>query len=118
MTEEDATERKMILNWIYAKDEASLQKNRRLVVEKNLNWLEMHPKTDLDELISLLCCAAFLGRQSIVRLFLENENLDLELTTQENEYTALQAACMAGHLEVVTLLAESGADVNAANPMG
>lgn len=79
----------MILNWIYANDGTSLELNRRLVVDKNLNWREPYPKTDLDELVTPLCCAAFLGRQSIVKLLLENELLDLEMTTQENEYTAL-----------------------------
>ena len=40
------------------------------------------------------------------------------MQTQENEFTALQAACMAGHFEVVSYLAENGADVNAMNSMG
>lgn len=89
--------------------------NRRLVTDKNINWLEPHPKTDLDELVSPLTCAAFLGRTELVEVLLQNESLDLELATVENEYTALMAACMAGCLEVVTLLAENGADVNAMN---
>ena len=89
--------------------------NRRLVTDKNINWLEPHPKTDLDELVSPLTCAAFLGRTELVEVLLQNESLDLEMATVENEYTALMAACMAGCLEVVTLLAENGADVNAMN---
>lgn len=89
--------------------------NRRLVTDKNINWLEPHPKTDLDELVTPLTCAAFLGRTELVEVLLQNESLDLELATVENEYTALMAACMAGCLEVVTLLAENGADVNAMN---
>ena len=111
-------ERKMILNIIYVNDFYSLMNNKRLVTEKNLNWLEPHPKTDLDELVSPLTCAAFLGRADIVQLMLQNESLDLEMATEENEYTALMAACMAGSLEVVTLLAENGADVNALNSLG
>jgi len=115
ITEEDSMERKMILNIIYANDYYSLMNNKRLVTDKNLNWLEPHPKTDLDELITPLTCAAFLGRTDIVELLLQNPNLDLEMATMENEYTALMAACMAGCLEVVSFLAENGADVNAMN---
>lgn len=59
-------ERKMILNIIYANDYYSLMNNKHLVVDKNLNWLEPHPKTDLDELITPLTCAAFLGRNDMV----------------------------------------------------
>jgi len=40
------------------------------------------------------------------------------MSTMENEYTALMAACMAGSLEVVSFLAENGADVNAMNSQG
>ena len=70
ITEEDSMERKMILNLIYANDKYSLQNNKRLITEKNLNWLEPYPKADLDELITPLTCAAFLGRAEIVELLL------------------------------------------------
>jgi hypothetical protein len=70
VTEEDSMERKMILNIIYANDYYSLMNNKRLVTDKNLNWLEPHPKTDLDEMITPLTCAAFLGRADIVELLL------------------------------------------------
>ena len=101
ITEEDSMERKMILNMIYANDYYSLMNNRRLVTDKNINWLEPHAKTDLDELVSPLTCAAFLGRSDIIEVLLNNASLDLEMATVENEYTALMAACMAGCLEVV-----------------
>ncbi len=118
VTEEDSMERKMILNFIYVNDYYSLLNNKKLVTERNLNWLEPHPKTDLDELISPLTCAAFLGRTDITSLLLKNPNIDLEKATEENEYTALMAACMAGCLEVVSILAENGADVDAMNSQG
>jgi len=63
-------ERKMILNIIYANDYYSLMNNRSLVTDKNINWLEPHPRTDLDELVSPLTCAAFLGRSDIVQLLM------------------------------------------------
>ena len=44
--------------------------------------------------------------------------MDLELATEDHEYTALSAACMAGNLEIVKLLAENGADTNHQNSMG
>jgi len=102
ITEEDSMERKMILNIIYSNDYYGLLNNKGLVTEKNLNWLEPHPKTDLDELITPLTCAAFLGRTDIIELLLKNTSIDLEMATIENEYTALMAACMAGCLEVVS----------------
>ena len=88
-----------------------------MIIGKNLNWLEAHPKTDLDELITPLTCAAFLGRADIIQFLLKNESIDLEMATVMNEYTPLMAACMAGSLEVVSFLAENCADVNAMNSM-
>lgn len=115
VTEEDSMERKMLLNLIYSNDYYSIVNNKHLVIERNLNWLEAHPKTDLDELITPLTCAAFLGRSNIVEFLLKNQTIDLEMATIENEFTPLMAACMAGSLEVVSFLAENGADVNAKN---
>ena len=92
-------ERKMILNFIYTNNIHAMQEMR--VTQKNLNWLEAHPKTDLDEQISPLTCAAFLGRLQVLELLLESHLIDLELTTQENEYSALQVACMGGHFDCV-----------------
>lgn len=88
------------------------------VDHKDLNWLERHFKTDLDDKITPLSCAAFLGRVRITELLLENPLIDINMMTQENEYTPLCAACMAGNFEIVKLLAENGADVNHNNSMG
>ena len=111
-------ERKMVLNCIYANDLTTLQNNSRIIMDKSLNWLEPHPRTDLDELVTPLTCAAFLGRLQILELLLENQNLDLEMPTVENEYTALHAACMAGRFDIVQCLCENGSDVNAMNSLG
>lgn len=115
-TEEDSFERKTILNSIYTNNIEGLRAMK--VISKNLNWLEPHPRTDLDELVSPLTCAAFLGRLQVLELLLESPTIDLEFTTQENEYSALQVACMGGHYDCVVFLAENGADVNFMNSQG
>jgi hypothetical protein len=115
-TDEDAVERKKILNLVYANDYKGLKDLK--VTTKNLNWREPHYKTDLDDRITPLSCAAFLGRLKIAELLLENALIDLDLCTEEHEYTPLSAACMAGNYEVVKLLAEGGALVNHRNSLG
>lgn len=115
-TDEDAVERKKILNLVYANDYKGLKDLK--VTTKNLNWREPHYKTDLDDRITPLSCAAFLGRLKIAELLLENALIDLDLCTEEHEYTPLSAACMAGNYEVVKLLAEGGAQVNHRNSLG
>ena len=115
-TDEDAIERKKILNFIYANDYKGLKDMK--IINKNLNWLERHFKTDLDDKITPLACASFLGRVRITELLLENALIDINMTTDENEFTPLSAACMAGNFEVVKLLSENGADVNHTNSLG
>lgn len=88
------------------------------IANKNLNWLEKHFKTDLDDKISPLACASFLGRVRISELLLENPLIDLDLPTESHEYTPLSSACMAGNFEIVKLLCENGADINHRNSMG
>lgn len=115
-TDEDVIERKKILNLVYANDFKGLKDLK--VTQKNLNWRERHNKTDLDDRITPLSCAAFLGRLKITELLLENTLLDLDMETEEHEYTPLSAACMAGNYEIVKLLAENGAQVNHRNSLG
>ena len=76
-TDEDAIERKKILNLIYANDYKGLKDQK--VTTKDLNWRERHYKTDLDDRITPLACAAFLGRLKITELLLENTLLELDL---------------------------------------
>mmetsp|Transcript_11315 Transcript_11315/g.19051 ORF Transcript_11315/g.19051 Transcript_11315/m.19051 type:complete len:197 (+) Transcript_11315:370-960(+) len=85
---------------------------------KNLNWLEAHDATDLDLKITPLAQAAYLGRKQIVELILDNYTfIDMNMSTENNCYTPISAACMAGNYEIVSLLAESGADVNKVDSM-
>ena len=104
------------MNLIFANDLKGLKDLK--LANKNLNWLEKHFKTDLDDKISPLACSAFLGRVRITELLLENPLIDIDMTTEDHEYTAMSAACMAGNYEIVKLLAENGADVNHRNSMG
>lgn len=53
---------------IYANDYKGLKDMK--IVSKNLNWLDKHSKTDLDEKISPLAAAAFLGRAKVAELLL------------------------------------------------
>jgi hypothetical protein len=101
---------------IYANDYKGLKDMK--IDNKDLNWLERHFKTDLDDKITPLACAAFLGRVWITELLLENPLIDINMVTEENEYTPLCAACMAGNFEIVKLLCENGVDVNHTNSMG
>lgn len=88
------------------------------ITSKNLNWLEAHSKTDLDDKITPMACAAFLGRGRITELLLENPLIDINMATEDHEYTPLSASCMAGNFEIVKILAENGADTNYQNSMG
>ena len=36
----------------------------------------------------------------------------MNLPTEDSQYTALSAACMAGNYEIICMLSEQGADVN------
>lgn len=84
----------------------------------NLNWFYEHAKSDLDEKITPLTQAAYLGRREIVEILLDSyTNLDLNLATKDNGYTPISAACMAGNFEIVNLFAENGADVNKVDNM-
>ena len=105
-----------ILNLVYANDYKGLKDMK--IVAKNLNWVDKHSKTDLDDKISPLAAASFLGRAKIAELLLQNPLIDINIVTEDHEYTPLCAACMAGNLELVKLLVENGADTNHQNSMG
>jgi ankyrin repeat protein len=79
---------------------------------RNLNFRASHPDTDLDDKITPLAAAAFLGRYEIVELLLENPMTDIDLATEDTGLTPLSSACAAGHYMIVRLLVENGADVN------
>lgn len=120
-TDEDAIERKKVSNLeclnpiqilalVYANDYKGLKDLR--VDRRDMNWREPHPRTDLDDRVTPLTLAAYLGRVRITELLIQSPLTDINKTTEENNYSPLAAACMAGNYEVVKLLADNGADVN------
>ena len=105
------------MNLIFNDNYDLLREQYELQEREKINWLipQNPDQADLDSYISPLTFAAFLGRRRIVELLLENPNLDLNLVTEEQEYSPLCCACMAGQFEIVQLLAENGANVNFMN---
>ena len=71
--------RKTILNLVYTNDISGLCELP--LYNMDLNFLEEHRKSDLDELISPLACAAYLGRKQIVELLLEIPSVDIDFVT-------------------------------------
>jgi hypothetical protein len=70
------------------------------VTTKNLTWREQDFMTDLYDWTTPLADADFLGRLKIAELLIENAQVDLDLCTEEHEYTPLSVACMAGNYEI------------------
>lgn len=64
--------------------------------------------------MSLLCQAAFKGDYEICK-FLINNGANVNDTQHDHGYTALMFAAIGGHLSVVGLLLEAGADVHHTN---
>ena len=99
-----------MLNLIYQNE---YEKLRTIDIKaRDLNFRIEHPDTDLDDRITPLTAASFLGRYEIVSMLLENPFLDIDMQTEETGLTALSSACAAGHYMIVKLLVENGADVN------
>ena len=99
-----------MLNKIFENNQEELEKIDFL--KRDLNYLASHPDTDLDDKISPLAQAAFLGRHEIVLKILENPTVNIDFSTEETGLTPLSSAWAAGHYLVVKTLVENGADVN------
>lgn len=72
----------------------------------------------LDDFVSPLTSASFLGRIEMVSYLLENSNCNPNLATEPNrifnniEYTPLIAACLSGSYECCKIILENGGDPN------
>lgn len=79
---------------------------------RSLNFLIEHDDTDLDDKVTPLAAASFLGRVEIVNMILQNPMVDIDMPTESTGLTPLTSACCSGHYLVVKTLVENGADVN------
>ena len=55
------------------------------------------------------------GLKDILRIFLQNKQIDVDLETENNKQTPLITACLCGNYEIVRLLLMAKAEVNKPN---
>lgn len=79
---------------------------------RDLNYFYEFPELELDSRVTPLIVAAHLGKNDIVKIFLQNEHIDINLGSHDLQLTPLCVACSAGNYEVVETLISNGADVN------
>lgn len=77
-----------------------------------MNFLEAFTEADIDAKITPLVCACYYGRNDIVKMLLENETIDIDMSTEEAGHTPLTISCMTGNYEILRLLTSGGAEVN------
>ncbi len=91
----------------------ALEDARLLSLHKqNLNFTHYISEVELDEKVSPLVLACYIGKLELVKLCLQNTDIDIDMGTEPNDITALIAGCMSSNFEIVKLLIESGAEVN------
>ncbi len=101
---------KIILQIIYnnnVDDAKSVNFNKQ-----NLNFCINFSEIELDEKISPLVLACYLGRIELVKMCLSNSAIDIDYGTEPNDITPLISACMSSNFEIMKLLIETGAEVN------
>jgi hypothetical protein len=83
-----------------------------------INFLEEDKDIQFDQKISPLLCACYVGKVETVLLLLNNETIDVNLSSFPEGYTPLMVACFKGYYEIVRLLLEKNADVCKTNSLG
>ncbi len=78
----------------------------------DLNFLETLSEIEIDTKITPLICASYLGRYDIVKMILENPNIDIDQESSEIGHTPLTAACITGNYEIIKMLIDHGAEIN------
>jgi ankyrin repeat protein len=82
--------------------------------------LQLHPKKlngNTEDQNQTLRSVSRYGQYDLVAELLRRPDIEVDSKNPENGCTALHLACEAGHLEVVKLLVERGANVNALNDL-
>lgn len=79
---------------------------------RDLNYFEEFTELEVDSKVTPLIVASHLGKTEIVKIFLQNEHIDINLGSHDLQLTPLCVACSAGNYEVVEALINNGADVN------
>ncbi|CAD8161611.1 unnamed protein product [Paramecium pentaurelia] len=111
--EKPLSEYQLILHLIHQNDYDTL---KELGINKaNINFLEQFNEIELDQKISPLICACYLGRLEIVKLLLSNCQVDVDLASVDSGQTPLSVAAMTGNYEILKLLLDAGAEVNKPN---
>lgn len=70
---------KQILDAIYANDLADLKE--LIAMHRELNFKYVHPMTDLDNAVTPLTAASYLGRLEIVKTILDSKNINVNMPT-------------------------------------
>lgn len=84
----------------------------------DLNYIEEFKHIPLDNRISPLILACYLGRLEIVKLLLLNPQINIDKGSDDLGFTPLSAACMSGFFELAEYLIRKGVDVNKKNSLG
>ena len=106
-------QKEKILDLVFTNDLQTLRS-----ITTGFNFLHPHPDTSLDDQVSPLTSAAYLGRREIVEFLINSPFIDINMQTIENGFTPLCAACVSGNYEIVRMLCEAGADVDKPNFIG
>lgn len=103
-------QQQVVLQLIHSNDLESLKELG--VRDKDMNFLEPFSEAEIDTRITPLICACFYGRNEIVKLLLENLQIDIDQSSEEAGHSPLTIACMTGNYEILRILTAYGAEVN------
>ena len=81
----------------------------------NLNYNIEFPDVKIDFKCSPLALACYKGNMDVVKILLENEEIDINFPTYSKNFTPLQISCKTGHYEIFCLLITAGANINTPN---
>ena len=84
-------------------------------LQYNLNYTIEFPKANIDTKIAPIHLAAFIGKQDLMKLILNNEAIDIDLETETSGFTPLCVAAISGNYEILRMLIENGAELNKPN---